>query len=334
MTTIVETRVGAVPRIGEAAVALGVFDGVHLGHRALLAATRAVAERAGARPVALVFDPHPDEIVRPGIVVPRIAPLGRNLEEIRRAGVDAVPVRFDDRIRGMDPEEFLDGLAPAIVVRALVMTPDAAFGRGRSGTLARMRALGAERGFAVEGAAVLERDGAPVSSSRVRECLARGEVEAATAMLGGRPELVGTVVHGDGRGRTLGFPTANLAFAYAPALPALGIYLGWCRSPARGLASPHPALVSVGVRPTFHSSGSVLVEAYLLDWDGDLYDAELQVELGSRLREERRFDGVDELVAQMRRDEADARARLAGGEGSERKADDGEAGRALVNSPG
>ena len=123
-------------------------------------------------------------------------------------------------------------------------------------------------------------------------CSTSGDVERAAALLGAAPLLRGVVIHGDRRGRELGFPTANLEFAYAPALPALGIYLGRVAVPDRSVGPDHPALVSVGVRPTFHDEGRVLVEVYLLDWDGDLYDATLTVELDARLREERRFESV------------------------------------------
>jgi riboflavin kinase/FMN adenylyltransferase len=135
-------------------------------------------------------------------------------------------------------------------------------------------------------------------------------MEGARRLLDAAPLLRGMVVHGDRRGRELGFPTANLAFDYAPALPALGIYLGRVSVADRDVGPGHPALVSVGVRPTFHDDGRVLVEVYLLDWDGDLYDADLTVELDARLRDERRFDSVDALVDQMRADETEARRRL------------------------
>jgi riboflavin kinase/FMN adenylyltransferase len=335
VSATVSTPLGPLPAIGPSAIAMGVFDGVHLGHRALVDATRRAAERAGATGVALVFDPHPEEVVRPGSAVPRLAPPERNVEELRLAGVEPIPIRFDDRLRNMAPEEFLAALRPALVPRVVVMTPDAAFGRGRSGTPERVGAIGAELGFALELADALERDGAPISSRRSRDQLAAGHVAEASAMLGRPPEMTGTVVHGDGRGRELGFPTANLRFDYRPALPALGIYVGWSRSPARGVAAAQPALVSVGVRPTFHEAGRVLVEAHLLDWDGDLYGAQLRVELGSRLRDERRFDGADALVAQMRRDEAQARTWLAGRrDANGRKADDGERAGSLVDSAG
>lgn len=302
------------PAIGPAVITLGVFDGVHLGHREVLAATRAAARARDATAVALVFSPHPDEVLRPGTEVPRLLPPAVTLERIRAVGVRPVAVRFDHALRALEPEAFLAALRPMLELRGITMTPDSAFGRGRSGTLDRVREIGTVQGFdavAVEPAAA---DGGPISSSRIRGLLADGQLEVATRLLAAPPLLRGTVVRGDRRGRELGFPTANLAFAYAAALPALGIYLGRVHVPARSVGPDHPALVSIGVRPTFEDDGRVLVEAYLLDWDGDLYDAELTLELVARLRDERRFDSADALVAQMRRDEDDAR-RLIGHRG-------------------
>lgn len=285
---------------------MGVFDGVHRGHRAVLEVTRAAAFTS----VAIVFDPHPDEVIR-GIVIPRLAPPTVNLERIRAVGIDFVlPLHFDDGLRALRPEEFLDAIAPAIEIRTLVMTRQSAFGKGRTGTAARMAEIGPERGFEVVAIEPQQLDGEVVSSSRVRAAIGAGDLEAATELLGCAPYLEGTVVVGDRRGRELGFPTANLAFGYLPALPPLGIYVGRVAVPERGVGPGHPALVSVGVRPTFHSQGDLLVEVNLLDWDGDLYGARLQLDLLTRLRDERRFDGVNALIAQMRRDEADARRRL------------------------
>ena len=298
------------PPIGPAALTMGVFDGVHRGHALLLEATRAAAGSGSS--VALLFDPHPEELLRPGVQVPRLAPLSVNLEQVEALGVDhAVPLRFDDALRSLSPEAFLDALAPSIELRALAMTPESAFGKGRTGTLERMRVLGAERGFSVIAVDPLVVDGAPVSSSRIRAALADGAVDVAIRLLGRPAYLEGTVVRGDQRGRELGFPTANLAFDYTAALPALGIYLGTVAVPDREIGPAHPALVSVGVRPTFHEHGRVLVEVYLLDWDGDLYGTRLQLHLLERLREERRFDGVEALIRQMTLDEEDARRRLA-----------------------
>jgi riboflavin kinase / FMN adenylyltransferase len=300
-----------IPPIGAAVVTLGVFDGVHRGHRHLVATTVRAAGERGAAAVAIVFHPHPDEVIRPGTTVPRLLPPDLTLDRLREAGLDyAVEVPFDDGLRAMSPEAFLDALAPGIELRGVVMTPDSAFGNRRAGTLERVAQIGAASGFDAIGVEPLLNHGAPVSSTRVREALAGGDVEEARRLLDAAPLLRGTVVHGDRRGRGLGFPTANLAFDYTPALPALGIYLGRVTVPERGVGPGHPGLVSVGVRPTFHDDGRVLVEAFLLDWDGDLYDTVLTVELDARLREERRFDSSDALVRQMRADEAEARRRI------------------------
>ena len=299
-----------VPAIGPAVVTLGVFDGVHRGHRHLLEATIEGARQRGASAVALVFSPHPDEVIRPGTIVPRLLPPDVTLERLGDIVDEVVVIGFDDSVRSLTPAQFLDALAPGIELRGITMTPGSAFGRGRSGTPEHVRELGAARGFDVVRADPLLVDGREVSSSRIRELLTVGNVSSARELLGSNPMLRGIVVHGNERGRELGFPTANLAFDYSPALPALGIYVGRVSVPECGVGPGHPALVSIGVRPTFHDDGRVLVEVYLLDWDGDLYDAILTVELEDRLREERRFASVDELVTQMRADEAEARHRL------------------------
>jgi len=299
------------PAMGPTVVTLGVFDGVHLGHRHVLAATALAARERGAASVAIVFSPHPDEVVRAGTTVERLLPPAVTLERLVGAGIDhAFEVIFDAALRRLEPEEFLAALAPAMELRGITMTPDSAFGRARAGTLERVSEIGAENGWDCIAVEPLMIDGEAVSSSRIRRTLAGGEIERATRLIGSPPFLRGRVVHGDERGRQLGFPTANLALDYAAALPALGIYAGRVHVPERGVWPDHPALVSVGVRPTFHDDGRVLVEAYLLDWDGDLYDATLDVELVTRLREERRFDDVDALVAQMRADEQEARGLL------------------------
>lgn len=299
----------ALPRIGPAAVTLGVFDGVHRGHQHLVETTRQAAAANGALSVALVFDPPPIEVIQSGTQLARLAPLDVNLALLREVGIDhAIPLRFDEALRALPAADFVAGLAPAIELRAMVMTSDSAFGHDRDGTPESMAALGARRGFEVTPCDALLVDGAPVSSSRIRAAIETGNIGVATELLGRPPLLRGTVVAGDRRGRALGFPTANLAFDYHAAMPALGIYAGRVAVPERGVGPDHPALVSIGVRPTFHSAAAVLVEAYLLDFDADLYGAELTLCVERRLREERRFADVDELIAQMRRDEAEARA--------------------------
>ena len=300
-----------VARIGPAVVTLGVFDGMHRGHRHLLDATIRAARAREASAVALVFSPHPDEVIRPGTTVPRLLPPDLTLERLRSAGADhVVVIDFNAELRSLSPAQFLDALAPAIELRGITMTPGSAFGRSRAGTPEHVAWIGAERGFDVIHADPLLIGGEEVSSSRIRALLSHADLAAAAELLGASPLLRGNVVHGDRRGRELGFPTANLAFEYTPALPALGIYLGRVSVPERDVGPSHPALVSIGVRPTFHDDGRILVEVYLLDWDGDLYDATLTVELDDRLRDERRFTSVDELVTQMRADEAAARRQL------------------------
>jgi riboflavin kinase/FMN adenylyltransferase len=299
-----------VPSIGPAAVSMGVFDGVHRGHQALLTATRDAAIAIGGSPVVLVFEPHPDEVVQPGTRVPRLTPLDATLRRIASLGLaHAVPIRFDDDLRQLAAEDFLAALAPHVEMRALVMTPDSAFGRGRGGTPDHMREHGVSQGFEVRLVELVLEGGEPISSSRLREAVAVGDLET-VRRLGYPAYLEGTVVEGDHRGRALGYPTANLTFDYLPAMPPLGIYTGRVAVPERSVAAGHPGLVSIGVRPTFHDGGQVLVEVHLLDFDGDLYGAALELELYDRLREERRFASADELVAQMHRDEAFARRLL------------------------
>lgn len=310
--TSLERPIDGLPPIGPAVITLGVFDGVHRGHQQIASQTAVEARKREATSVAIAFDPHPAEVMQRGVHVPRLSRPSQTVRLLHEAGIERpILVRFDHDLRQRSPEEFLEALAASVELRAIVMTPGSTFGRDRSGTLDRLRELGHARGFDAIAVDPLLDAGRPISSTRVREALGAGNVEDAIRLLGRAPSLVGAVVHGDRRGRELGFPTANLAFDYHPALPALGIYRGEASVPLRDVGPGHPALVSVGVRPTFHDDGRVLVEVYLLDWDGDLYDAELEVSLLDRLREERRFDRVDALVDQMQADESEARRRFA-----------------------
>jgi riboflavin kinase/FMN adenylyltransferase len=297
------------PRVGPAVVTLGVFDGVHLGHRAILEATRDEAAVRGLTSLALVFDPPPVEVLRPGTSVPRLAPLPVNLERIEAHVDRAIPIRFDEAVRTLTAEEFLEALSPAVSLGGLTMSSRSAFGRDRGGTPTRMQQLGAERGFAVRLVEPVEVEGAIVSSTRVRAAIADGDVEGARG-LGVMPYLEGTVVAGDRRGRELGFPTANLQLGYRPAMPSLGIYAGRLTEAGPSVTTGHPALISVGTRPTFHDGTEVLAEVHLLDFDGDLYGERLGVELLARLRDEQRFEDAEALVTQMRQDAENGRAVL------------------------
>lgn len=235
--------VGELPAIGEAAICMGAFDGVHRGHLALVAATLNAARERGVRPVALVFDPHPDEVVRPGTQVARLAPLHENLRRLREAGIEPVPLRFDDALRSLTPEQFLTSMAPGIRVRGLVMTPESAFGRDRAGTPETMQELGHDAGFEVR---VIERlesnDRERISSGRIRRALDEGALEEAALMLG-HPAYLEGGIGSDGR----------LAFAYRPAIPAEGSYQASIRE-----ATPVSVQLSVG-----HDGNVVLVAAQL-----------------------------------------------------------------------
>lgn len=297
------------PALGRAVVTMGVFDGVHLGHRAILEATREEAAEGGMTSLALVFDPPPDEVLRPGTSVARLAPLAVNLKRIEALVERAIAIHFDETVRELTAEAFLAALAPAVALGGLTMSSRSAFGRDRGGTTPRMQQLGAERGFTVRLVEPVEVGGAIVSSTRIRAAIAGGDVEGARA-LGVVPYLEGIVVAGDRRGRELGFPTANLQFGYRPAMPSLGIYAGRVTEAGPSVMAGHPALISIGTQPTFHDGAEVLAEVHLLDFDGDLYAERLGVELFARLRDEQRFADADALVAQMQRDAERGRAVL------------------------
>lgn len=295
------------------AVASGVFDGLHLGHQAILAAAREHARAAAGPCVVMSFDPHPDVVLAKGRFhsPPPLTPLGEKRARLTRLGVDVFAVLpFTRELASLDPETFVERhilrpYAPA----TLVVGAGFALGRGRAGTVEVLRAIGAARGFAVEAVPLVEVDGAPVSSTRIRALLAAGRVDEAERLLGRRYSLAGTVVRGDGRGRELGYPTANLRLHEERLLPADGIYAVLARLP--GEESARPAAMSVGMRPTFDGQVRTL-EVHVLDWRGDLVGRAVEVEFVAWLRPELRFGSAGELVAAMDRDVADTRRRLAG----------------------
>lgn len=285
-------------------LAIGNFDGVHLGHRAILRALVELGRELGASPWIYTFDPAPTAVVAPSRHQPRISTLTTRVRRLKEGGAAEVVVEaFTPAFAAVPAEEFARTiLGDALRVRGLVVGHDFRFGSGRGGDGASLAAW--LPGAVVREVGAVEVNGQPVSSSRVRKKLAVGNVEAVTQLLGEPSVLTGEVVHGFARGRTIGFPTANVA-AEEELIPAHGVYA--VRVELDGTV--RPGVCNIGVRPTFDGE-KVSVEVHLLDFAGDLYGRRLEVQLIARLREERRFDGLDALVAQITADAADARARL------------------------
>jgi riboflavin kinase / FMN adenylyltransferase len=270
------------------AVAIGTFDGVHRGHRAAIEATKA----AGLRSTVVTFDPHPRLVL--GYDVQLLTTLRRRIELIEEAGPDDIlVVEFTEALSRLEPEEFVSRILEPIGTRAVVAAATFRFGRGRKGDVELLRRLGLD---VIDVPLV-----GGVSSSRIRELLVEGEMREAAALLGRPHELEGTVVSGDQRGGTLGFPTANLAVDPHLLVPAYGIYAG--------AALDGRAAISIGVNP--HYGGSERrIEAFLLDFEGDLYGKELGVELWERLRDERAFGSEEELIRQIALDVEAARSSI------------------------
>ena len=289
------------------AVTIGAFDGVHLGHQAVLRLVRELAQARGLSATVLTFDRHPAEVVRPGSAPKLLTTLEQKLELLEATGaVDECLVLPFDATRSKEPaEQFVEELlASALRARLVVVGADFHFGYRRHGDVPLLQLMGAELGFETIGLGLVaahDRDlSVPYSSTRIRELIAAGDVERAAAMLGRPHEVRGRVEHGDARGRELGFPTANVGVPENICLPVDGVYAGTFVA-ADGVA--RPAAISVGRRPTFYEeSGLRLCEAYVLDFDGDLYDQQARVAFTHRLRGQERFVDVDDLIAQMRRD--------------------------------
>jgi len=286
------------------AVTIGNFDGVHLGHQALLADLSARAREEGLVPTLVTFDPHPASVLHPETAPPLLGPLAFRLELLERAGVGAVlVVRFDKARAEERAEDFVDEvLVRQLRARLVLVGADFRFGHRRLGDVALLRALGHQSGFEVDGVPLVDRRG-PVSSTRVRASLTAGGVEEAAELLGRPHEVRGAVVHGDGRGRLLGFPTANIAVEADYLVPGDGVYAGeLALDGGPGLAT----VISVGRRPTFYDtgSGSLAVEAHVLGFAGDLYGRRASLRFLTKLRDQETFAGEGELVAQMSRDVA------------------------------
>jgi riboflavin kinase / FMN adenylyltransferase len=292
---------------------VGVFDGVHRGHCRLLRAATSAARRLDAKTVVITFDPHPDTVLR-GRPPALLCDLDERLARLDRAGVDLIVVQpFDRAFSELSAEEFVDRLAQGRELAALAMTSESGFGHGRAGTVATLEEAGRRRGFELVRVDPVSLGGARVSSSRIRQLVGQGRLAEARRHLGRAHAVRGEVVHGDGRGRALGFPTANLSFEHPVALPPNGIYAvlaSWGGPNPLDPARRELGVASLGVRPTF-GPGDRVLEVYLLDFDELIYGERLRVTFVRRQRGERRFSGPPALVRQMGLDASRARTVLA-----------------------
>ena len=288
-------------------VTIGNFDGVHRGHQVLLRRTVHLAADSGARSVAVTFDPHPTAVLRPDAEPPRLQTLEDRVAAIGDAGIDLIVVLpFTRELAAWSPAEFVSQvLAGALEAVRVVVGTNFRFGHKAAGDVVTLLELGESHGYAPEAVTLLEIDGRRISSSAIREHLTDGDLAWVVRVLG-RPYLLhGEVVRGDGRGRGIGFPTANLEVEAGVAIPATGVYAGHAEVAGRRL----PAVTNVGVRPTF--DGTVrTVEVHVLELDEDLYGQRVGFTFEHRIRGERRFDGVEALVAQIGRDVAESRRLL------------------------
>ena len=293
-------------------VTIGAYDGVHLGHQAVIAEVRRQAGAAGQAATVVTFDRHPASVVRPATAPRLLTDLDQKLELLAATGIDRCLVISFDEARSKEPaDEFVrDVLVERLGARRVIVGEDFHFGHQRSGDVTLLRAMGAELGFDVDGIELVTAPGTAerASSTAIRHALVEGDLPRAAAMLGRPHEVRGVVAHGDERGRELGFPTANVSVPGEILLPADGIYAGWFQ---RADGTVLPAALSLGRRPTFYAEAHVsLLEAHVLDFSGDLYDEAVRVRFVERLRGEAKFDSVEALIEQIDRDCTEARAIL------------------------
>ena len=292
-------------------ITIGAYDGVHRGHQAVIAQVRNEAARLGCRSVVVTFDRHPASVVRPESAPKLLTDVDQKMTALAATGVDATfVVRFDADAAQEDPAQFVRRvLVDTLRAQLIVVGEDFHFGYKRGGNVALLRELGKEHDFEVVPVQLIARpDGVvePVSSTSIRRALAGGQVEVAANLLGRPFSVSGVVVHGDKRGRTIGFPTANIEVPNAMCLPADGVYSGTVQ---RADGSSHVCAINLGRRPTFfeHADHSLL-EAHLLDFDGDLYGERVSVTFEHFLRSERKFEGLESIKTQLQLDVAAARA--------------------------
>lgn len=293
---------------GEHALSIGVFDGVHGGHQALV---KRMLEKAGSRGLTggvVTFHPHPRTVIRPDQPFQYLESLEHRVELLRACGVEFVSVlQFTSEVQQVSAEDFCRLLVEEARVRLIVVGADFRLGRGGEGTVERLAEIGQELGFEVMPVGLIDHgaDSMPISSTRIREALADGQMEEVQALLGRPFSLRGPVVRGDQRGRTIGFPTLNIGVSADRALPPDGVYVTRAYLPT-GIFN---SVTNIGTRPTFDGT-TRRVETHVFDFEGDMYGQVVTIELLHRMRAEQRFDGVDALVEQIKVDSAAARAWL------------------------
>jgi riboflavin kinase/FMN adenylyltransferase len=300
---------GAPAGWGRAVATIGVFDGVHRGHQQIIGHTVRRARELSMASVVVTFDPHPAEVVRPGSHPAILTEAGRKAELLEGLGVDVLCViPFTVDFSHLSPETFVhDVLVEHLHASAVVVGENFRFGHKAAGDVELLERLGRTFGFTVEGAPlVASAPASVVSSTYIRSCVDAGDVAEAARALGRPHRLEGIVVRGDARGRELGYPTANLLTAPHAAVPADGVYAGWLN---RRAGAPLMAAISIGTNPTF-AGRERRVEAFVLDFDADLYGERLGLDFVARLREQRRYDGMEPLVEQIRKDVEETRSAL------------------------
>jgi riboflavin kinase / FMN adenylyltransferase len=294
-----------------AVVTIGAYDGVHRGHRSVISAVVEAARAEGRHSAVVTFDRHPAAVVRPESAPLLLTDLEQKLELLALTGVDAtVVVPFDGQQAAEEPADFVARvLVRGLGVGRLIVGADFHFGKNRAGNVALLTELGRQHDFQVGGLPLLSSSGATISSTAIRRALKDGEVEVAASMLDRPYEVRGVVVRGDQRGRTIGFPTANVEVPNTICLPADGVYAGWYELPSGDVCG---AVMNLGRRPTFYEHADhSLLEAHLLDFDGDLYGQAAKVRFVRRVRGERKFDGLDALREQISADRVSAATILA-----------------------
>jgi len=290
----------------DTAVAIGVFDGVHRGHRYLIGRMVERGRQEDLATMVVTFHPHPRLVVQPQTALTYLCGLEERIELLRELGVDSVAIlSFTSELAQLSAREFVSMLVEELRMKLLVVGSDFALGRGREADVQALEVIGREVGFAAEEVALLAASGEKVGSSAVRLALGRGDMETVASLLGRPFSLRGPIVRGAERGKSLGFPTANIALGLDRALPAFGVYV----TRAYVGEGAYPAVTNIGLRPTF-GEDKTTVETYILDFEGELHGQELRIELLHRLRGEIRFPNVDALKEQIEKDIAAARAYL------------------------